>query len=441
MFVEDLSSNVLCVSLLHLQVQLCWTQVWESRYWTLWRGFTEVSCSLLFLHFPQCPYLDRFLEHRYWPHHYSFLNRYRVSTSPLSKQLPSLVLFQGGKEMMRRPMVDSKGRAVSWTFNEVHPFVTNTWHTDYVGVGNRVKLMKPFHPQENIIREFNLNELFQKSKKLNKGHGLKGEEQTSSQPEEGSNELHNDAPEQPIESKKDQWGVKMHEVFPFSSITLPFYCQHLMCYGKKRKKQFNHCKMSSHWQLFTEANKYPSNRPHFTRLSGSDADDMAVWFEQSRQSVTDLNLFEISFCKDCFATFNITVCKLALLVFPNSVYWCLMFKKSETNTKKTAVKIHDVLGFSSDWPFIPRRLLEILDKAIFRNVFNVLIRYLWNSFHSSQPTVVIFHLAQKYTYFSHIASNCSMVTIFDQRRKKVTLFSLSLYDGCWCHYTTPTWTR
>ncbi|XP_058506045.1 thioredoxin-related transmembrane protein 2-A isoform X2 [Solea solea] len=101
--------------------------------------------------------------------------RYRVSTSPLSKQLPSLVLFQGGKEMMRRPMVDSKGRAVSWTFNE-----------------------------ENIIREFNLNELFQKSKKLNKGHGLKGEEQTSSQPEEGSNELHNDAPEQPIESKKDQ---------------------------------------------------------------------------------------------------------------------------------------------------------------------------------------------------------------------------------------------
>ncbi|XP_034087707.1 LOW QUALITY PROTEIN: thioredoxin-related transmembrane protein 2-B-like [Gymnodraco acuticeps] len=65
--------------------------------------------------------------------------KYKVSASPLSKQLPSLVLFQGGKEVMRRPQVDKKGRAVSWSFTE-----------------------------ENIIREFNLNELYQKSKKLNK---------------------------------------------------------------------------------------------------------------------------------------------------------------------------------------------------------------------------------------------------------------------------------
>uniref|UniRef100_A0A3P8VG42 Thioredoxin-related transmembrane protein 2a n=1 Tax=Cynoglossus semilaevis TaxID=244447 RepID=A0A3P8VG42_CYNSE len=101
--------------------------------------------------------------------------RYKVSTSPLSKQLPSLLLFQGGKEIMRRPMVDSKGRAVSWTFNE-----------------------------ENIIREFNLNELFQKSKKLNKSQGTKVEEQTTSQPEEGSNKLHNGTPERSAESKKDQ---------------------------------------------------------------------------------------------------------------------------------------------------------------------------------------------------------------------------------------------
>lgn len=103
--------------------------------------------------------------------------RYMVSTSPLAKQLPSLLLFQGGREVMRRPMVDSKGRAVSWTFTE-----------------------------ENIIREFNLNELFQKSKKLNKGRGVKGEEQDDSQPEEGSSELHPDTdnPEQPTESKKDQ---------------------------------------------------------------------------------------------------------------------------------------------------------------------------------------------------------------------------------------------
>ncbi|XP_007564708.1 thioredoxin-related transmembrane protein 2-B [Poecilia latipinna] len=98
--------------------------------------------------------------------------RYKVSTSPLSKQLPSLVLFQGGKEVMRRPQVDKKGRAVSWSFTE-----------------------------ENIIREFNLNELYQKSKKLSRN---KAEKLSPSQfppvPEE-------EEPEQPgadAESKKDK---------------------------------------------------------------------------------------------------------------------------------------------------------------------------------------------------------------------------------------------
>uniref|UniRef100_A0A8U7ME77 Thioredoxin related transmembrane protein 2 n=1 Tax=Corvus moneduloides TaxID=1196302 RepID=A0A8U7ME77_CORMO len=62
--------------------------------------------------------------------------RYKVSTSPLTKQLPTLILFQGGTEIMRRPQIDKKGRAVSWTFSE-----------------------------ENVIREFNLNELYQKAKK------------------------------------------------------------------------------------------------------------------------------------------------------------------------------------------------------------------------------------------------------------------------------------
>uniref|UniRef100_A0AAY4A4H0 Thioredoxin domain-containing protein n=1 Tax=Denticeps clupeoides TaxID=299321 RepID=A0AAY4A4H0_9TELE len=91
--------------------------------------------------------------------------KYKVSTSPLSKQLPSLVLFQGGKEVMRRPQVDKKGRAVSWSFTE-----------------------------ENIIREFNLNELYQKSKKLSKTKGEKEEE-----PEPDTN-----AQEEESESKKDK---------------------------------------------------------------------------------------------------------------------------------------------------------------------------------------------------------------------------------------------
>lgn len=76
-------------------------------------------------------------------------------------------------------------------------------------------MWKSFHPQENMIREFNLNELFQKSKKLSKGRSMKEEEQN----EDGSNELHpNESPEHPTESKKDQWGEEdseEQEVFPF----------------------------------------------------------------------------------------------------------------------------------------------------------------------------------------------------------------------------------
>ncbi|XP_045903912.1 thioredoxin-related transmembrane protein 2-B [Micropterus dolomieu] len=103
--------------------------------------------------------------------------KYKVSASPLSKQLPSLVLFQGGKEVMRRPQVDKKGRAVSWTFTE-----------------------------ENIIREFNLNELYQKSKKLNRTKGDKvSQSQFPPVPEEEEPEQQGaDGQSERPESKKDK---------------------------------------------------------------------------------------------------------------------------------------------------------------------------------------------------------------------------------------------
>ncbi|TSK22560.1 Thioredoxin-related transmembrane protein 2-B [Bagarius yarrelli] len=103
--------------------------------------------------------------------------KYKVSTSPLSKQLPSLVLFQGGKEVMRRPQVDKKGRAVSWSFTE-----------------------------ENIIREFNLNELYQKSKKLNKTKGEKNEKagELHFPPVPEEEEPETDVAETEKESKKDK---------------------------------------------------------------------------------------------------------------------------------------------------------------------------------------------------------------------------------------------
>ncbi|KAJ8371862.1 hypothetical protein AAFF_G00299000 [Aldrovandia affinis] len=105
--------------------------------------------------------------------------KYQVSTSPLTKQLPTLALFQGGKELLRRPQVDKKGRAVSWSFTE-----------------------------ENIIREFSLNELYQKSKKLSKGRAERAteaqfpavseEEELEAEPEVQEEE------EEESESKKDK---------------------------------------------------------------------------------------------------------------------------------------------------------------------------------------------------------------------------------------------
>ncbi|XP_036406785.1 thioredoxin-related transmembrane protein 2-B-like [Megalops cyprinoides] len=103
-------------------------------------------------------------------------NKYKVSTSPLTKQLPTLALFQGGKELMRRPQIDKKGRAVSWTFSE-----------------------------ENIIREFNLNELYQKSKKLSKNKGEKlAEDQLPTVPEKDEVEAEPEVQEEESESKKDK---------------------------------------------------------------------------------------------------------------------------------------------------------------------------------------------------------------------------------------------
>lgn len=44
--------------------------------------------------------------------------KYNVNDSSLSKQLPTVILFQEGKEVFRRPMADSKGKLISFIFSE-----------------------------------------------------------------------------------------------------------------------------------------------------------------------------------------------------------------------------------------------------------------------------------------------------------------------------------
>jgi len=45
--------------------------------------------------------------------------RHKVDGSAVSKQLPSLILYEGGKETKRRPLVDRRGVITKYTFTEV----------------------------------------------------------------------------------------------------------------------------------------------------------------------------------------------------------------------------------------------------------------------------------------------------------------------------------
>ncbi|XP_003745086.1 thioredoxin-related transmembrane protein 2 homolog [Galendromus occidentalis] len=67
--------------------------------------------------------------------------KYHINTSALSKQLPTLIMFKDGKALMRRPTVDSKSKLVKFNFCI-----------------------------ENIVNEFDLNNLYNelKNDKINK---------------------------------------------------------------------------------------------------------------------------------------------------------------------------------------------------------------------------------------------------------------------------------
>ncbi|XP_054284719.1 thioredoxin-related transmembrane protein 2 homolog [Macrosteles quadrilineatus] len=44
--------------------------------------------------------------------------KYYVNDSPMSRQLPTVILFKEGKEVMRRPMIDAKGKLQKFFFSE-----------------------------------------------------------------------------------------------------------------------------------------------------------------------------------------------------------------------------------------------------------------------------------------------------------------------------------
>ncbi|EDO43837.1 predicted protein [Nematostella vectensis] len=63
-------------------------------------------------------------------------NRYKVDASIISKQLPTVIVFEGGKEIKRKPSVDSRAVISPYTFTE-----------------------------EKMIRDFNIGDLYDVAKK------------------------------------------------------------------------------------------------------------------------------------------------------------------------------------------------------------------------------------------------------------------------------------
>jgi hypothetical protein len=45
--------------------------------------------------------------------------KYNINDSSMSHQLPTVILFKGGKEVTRRPAADSRGKLIKFFFSEV----------------------------------------------------------------------------------------------------------------------------------------------------------------------------------------------------------------------------------------------------------------------------------------------------------------------------------
>lgn len=52
--------------------------------------------------------------------------KYNISDSSLSRQLPTVIMFQNGVEVLRRPTYDSKGKVFKFFFTEVCIFFKDT---------------------------------------------------------------------------------------------------------------------------------------------------------------------------------------------------------------------------------------------------------------------------------------------------------------------------
>ena len=81
--------------------------------------------------------------------------KYKINTSTLSKQLPTLILFQNGKESMRRPLVNNQGKLVKFALTYVSFTISLQFtFSSLLGIF-----------QDNVVSEFDLNNIYEECKK------------------------------------------------------------------------------------------------------------------------------------------------------------------------------------------------------------------------------------------------------------------------------------
>lgn len=71
--------------------------------------------------------------------------KYHVSDSSLSKQLPTLILFKDGKEMIRRPNADTKGKLQNFLFSEENIKGAFDLNNLYKECQSKIKNVKSIH--------------------------------------------------------------------------------------------------------------------------------------------------------------------------------------------------------------------------------------------------------------------------------------------------------
>lgn len=89
--------------------------------------------------------------------------KYRINTSPISKQLPTIILFENGKETMRRPIVQDNGKLANFAFTFVSIIVIFfNYHVNFLQ-----KIIDSYFSsfkKETMVNEFDLNNLYANAK-------------------------------------------------------------------------------------------------------------------------------------------------------------------------------------------------------------------------------------------------------------------------------------